>query len=145
MPVSAVLTGDDVMLCIKPGEHGSTYGGNPLACAVALTAMNVLLNEKLIDNSKRLGLLLGNFLHDMKTKFGFIAAVRGKGLFHAMVIKPEENKNAWTFCLQLMANGLLAKPTHSDIIRLAPPLVITENQLNECMAIIEKTLHHFRN
>lgn len=144
IPVSAVLANDEVMLCIKPGEHGSTYGGNPLACAVAIMAMKVLINENLIENSNQLGLQLGRFLNDMKLNFGFITQVRGKGLFHAMVIKPEGNRNAWQFCLQLMANGLLAKPTHSDIIRLAPPLIITEDQLTECMGIIEKTLHDFK-
>lgn len=143
MPVSAVLTNDEVMLCIKPGEHGSTYGGNPLACAVAMTAMKVLINEKLTENAKQLGALLGSFLNDMKSKFGFISTVRGKGLLHALVIKPDGKRNAWEFCLKLMQNGLLAKPTHNDIIRLAPPLVITETQLKECMGIIEKTLHDF--
>ena len=143
MPVSAVLTIDEVIRCIKPGEHGSTYGGNPLACAVAMTAMKVLINEKLTENAKQLGALLGSFLNDMKSKFGFISTVRGKGLLHALVIKPDGKRNAWEFCLKLMQNGLLAKPTHNDIIRLAPPLVITETQLKECMGIIEKTLHDF--
>jgi ornithine--oxo-acid transaminase len=143
LPVSAVLANDEIMLCIKPGEHGSTYGGNPLACAVAMSAMDVLLHENLIDRASRLGNLLGGFLKNMKSKFQFISTVRGKGLLHAMVIKPEGNRNAWEFCLKLMQNGLLAKPTHSDIIRLAPPLVITELQLKECMGIIEKTLHDF--
>jgi ornithine--oxo-acid transaminase len=143
MPVSAVLANDEVMLCIKPGEHGSTYGGNPLACAVATTAIKVLLNENLIENSKNLGILLGDFLKEMKSAYLFISEVRGKGLLHAMVIKPDGKRNAWQFCLQLMKNGMLAKPTHSDIIRLAPPLIITEAQLKECMAILRKTLSEF--
>jgi ornithine--oxo-acid transaminase len=143
MPVSAVLANDEVMLCIKPGEHGSTYGGNPLACAVATTAIKVLLNENLIENSKNLGILLGDFLKEMKSAYRFISEVRGKGLLHAMVIKPDGKRNAWQFCLQLMKNGMLAKPTHSDIIRLAPPLIITEAQLKECMAILRKTLSEF--
>ncbi|MCC6385313.1 MAG: ornithine--oxo-acid transaminase [Bacteroidia bacterium] len=140
IPVSAVLADDEIMLTIKPGEHGSTYGGNPLACSVAMAAMQVLINEKLAENAEHLGIILGSFLQKMKAEFPFITTVRGKGLFHAIVIHPADKCSAWDVCMQLMKNGLLAKPTHSDIIRLAPPLIITEDQLSECMAIIEKSL-----
>jgi aminotransferase (EC 2.6.1.-) len=141
VPVSAVLADDEIMLCIKPGEHGSTYGGNPLACAVAMTAMQVLIDEKMIENAALLGPLFARFLNQLQSKFKFIDTVRGKGLLHAIVISQSGKITAWDVCLRLMKNGLLAKPTHGNIIRLAPPLVITREQLEECMAIIEKSMN----
>ena len=138
LPVSAILANDEIMLCIKPGEHGSTYGGNPLAAKVAIAALKVLIDEKLAENAERLGkILLSEF---KKIKNDHIVLVRGKGLFCAMVIKPKNGKNAWDVCLALKENGLLAKPTHGDIIRFAPPLIINESQLRECIEIIRKTL-----
>ena len=126
LPVSAVLASDEIMLCIKPGEHGSTYGGNPLAAKVAVAALKVLIDEKLSENADRLGKILLSELKSIKNDY--ITLVRGKGLFCAMVIKPKNGKNAWDVCISLKDNGLLAKPTHGDIIRFAPPLIITESQ-----------------
>jgi len=140
-PVSAVLADDEVMMCIRPGEHGSTFGGNPLANKVAIAALKVVKDEELSKNAERLGKILrselANFDNDM------ITLVRGKGLLNAIVIKPKDGKEAWDVCLKLRDNGLLAKPTHGDIIRFAPPLVITESQLMECIAIIKKTILAF--
>ena len=140
-PVSAVLADDEVMMCIKPGEHGSTFGGNPLANKVAIAALEVVKDEKLSENAERLGKILrselANFNNDM------ITLVRGKGLLNAIVIKPKNGKEAWDVCLKLRDNGLLAKPTHGDIIRFAPPLVITEDQLMDCIAIIKRTILSF--
>ena len=138
LPVSAILANDEIMLCIKPGEHGSTYGGNPLAAKVAIAALKVLVDERLAENAERLGKILLTELK--KIKNDHIILVRGKGLFCAMVIKPKNGKNAWDVCLALKENGLLAKPTHGDIIRFAPPLIINESQLRECIEIIRKTL-----
>lgn len=144
MPVSAVLADDEIMLCIKPGEHGSTYGGNPLASKVAIAAINVLQDEKMYENSYRLGIFLLNELKKIQAeKNDIVTIVRGKGLFCAIVIKERKNKTAWELCLALKENGLLAKPTHGDIIRLAPPLIITEKQLMECVAILRKTILAF--
>jgi ornithine--oxo-acid transaminase len=140
-PVSAVLADDEVMLCIKPGEHGSTFGGNPLACRVAQAALEVVVEEKLADNAQRLGHVFRRELQNMDSDM--ITAVRGKGLLNAIVIKPKNGKEAWDVCLKLRDNGLLAKPTHGDIIRFAPPLVITESQLMECVDIIKNTLQSF--
>ncbi len=141
LPVSAVLADDEIMLCIKPGEHGSTYGGNPLAARVATVALEVLKSEKLSENAERLGKIL---LAELKSiKHEIIELVRGKGLFCAMVIKPHKGKDAWDLCVALKENGLLAKPTHGNIIRFAPPLIMTEDQLNECIAIIRKTIAAF--
>ena len=140
-PVSAVLANDDIMLCIKPGEHGSTYGGNPMACQVAITALQVVKEEKLAENADRMGTLLRKKLREIDSDR--ITQVRGKGLLNAIVIKEKNGKNAWDVCLKLKENGLLAKPTHGDIIRFAPPLVITEEQILECVAIIEKTIKSF--
>lgn len=143
-PVSAVLANDDIMLCIKPGQHGSTYGGNPIACKVAIAALTVLKEEQLSENSERLGKLLLDELKRIQAEYPeLIRAVRGKGLFCAMVINERNGKNAWDVCIELMKNGLLAKPTHGDIIRFAPPLVITEEQLPECIAIIRKVVKRF--
>ncbi|GDX51370.1 ornithine--oxo-acid transaminase [Bacteroidota bacterium] len=141
LPVSAVLCNDEIMLTIKPGEHGSTYGGNPLACAVTMTALDVLLDEKLAENSFYLGGILREELN--KLNKNLVTTVRGKGLFNAIVIKPHKGKDAWDFCIEMMKNGLLAKPTHGDIIRFAPPLVMTEEQLMECVEIIKKTAEEF--
>jgi ornithine--oxo-acid transaminase len=143
-PVSAVLADDDIMLCIKPGQHGSTYGGNPLACKVAIAALKVIEEEQLSENSERLGELLLNELKAIQAEYPqLIRTVRGKGLFCAMVINERNGKNAWDVCVELMKNGLLAKPTHGDIIRFAPPLVITEEQLLECVDIIRKVMKLF--
>ena len=140
-PVSAVLADDDVMLCIQPGEHGSTFGGNPLACKVAQAALEVVLDEKLAENAYRLGKI---FRREMRAiESDMVTLVRGKGLLNAIVIKPKNGKEAWDVCLRLRDNGLLAKPTHGDIIRFAPPLVMTEAQLMECIEIIKKTILSF--
>jgi len=143
-PVSAVLANDDIMLCIKPGQHGSTYGGNPLACKVGIAALTVLKEEKLAENSERLGKILLNELKAIQASYPeLVKEVRGKGLFCAMVIAERNGKDAWDVCVELMKNGLLAKPTHGDIIRFAPPLVINEDQLMECVAIIRKVVKMF--
>jgi ornithine--oxo-acid transaminase len=144
LPVSAVLADDAIMLCIKPGEHGSTYGGNPLACKVAMASINVLEEEHMYDNSYRLGkILLAELKKIQSEKSDVVLNVRGKGLFAAIVIKEREKKSAWELCLDLKENGLLAKPTHGDIIRLAPPLLITEKQLMVCVSILRKTILAF--
>jgi len=137
-PVSAVFANDDIMLCIKPGEHGSTFGGNPIACKVAIAALDVVKNEDLANRSDYLGKILREELR--KIDADMITLVRGKGLLNAIVIKPKNGKEAWDVCLSLKENGLLAKPTHGDIIRFAPPLVITEEQIMECVEIIKKTI-----
>jgi ornithine--oxo-acid transaminase len=142
MPVSAVLADDEIMLTIKPGEHGSTFGGNPLACAVAIAAMRVLVEEKLAENAEKMGQMLRDALSTMNPDF--IKVVRGKGLLNAIVVNNDyHGKNAWDFCLALKENGLLAKPTHGDKIRFAPPLVIDIEQMEECIAIIKKTVDAF--
>ncbi|MBL0047785.1 MAG: ornithine--oxo-acid transaminase [Bacteroidetes bacterium] len=141
LPVAAVLCRDEVMLTIKPGEHGSTYGGNPLACRVAIAALEVLKEEKMAENADRLGKILRDELS--KIKSDRITAIRGKGLLNAIVIEPRNGKDAWDVCIALKDNGLLAKPTHGDIIRFAPPLTITEEQIMECVGIIKKTLEEF--
>lgn len=143
-PVSAVLSNDEIMLCIKPGQHGSTYGGNPLAAKVAIAALTVLKEEKLSENSERLGKILLSELKKIQAEDPeFIKLVRGKGLFCAMVINERKGKNAWDVCVELSKHGLLAKPTHGDIIRFAPPLVITEAQLMECVEIIRRVVKLF--
>ena len=142
MPVSAVLADDEIMLTIKPGEHGSTFGGNPLACAVAIESMKVLLEESLADNAEKMGALLRNGLKEINHPY--IKIIRGKGLLNAIVVEDGyHGKTAWDFCLALKENGLLAKPTHGDKIRFAPPLVINEEQIKECLQIIKKTLEEF--
>ncbi|EDW69897.1 ornithine aminotransferase, mitochondrial [Drosophila virilis] len=135
-PVSAALANDEVMLCIKPGEHGSTYGGNPLGCRVAIAALEVLQEEKLAENAFKMGQLLRTELS--KLPKDVVTVVRGKGLLNAIVINPKYD--AWDVCLKLRDNGLLAKPTHGDIIRFAPPLVISEAQMLESIDIIKKTI-----
>ncbi|MDP1747445.1 MAG: aminotransferase class III-fold pyridoxal phosphate-dependent enzyme, partial [Bacteroidota bacterium] len=143
-PVSAVLANDEVMLCIKPGQHGSTYGGNPIACKVAIAGLTVLKEEQLSENSERLGKILLNELKAIQAEHPeLVKIVRGKGLFCAMVINEHNGKTAWDVCVELMKNGLLAKPTREDTIRFAPPLVITEKQLMECVAIIRKVVKTF--
>ncbi|MCR6718922.1 MAG: ornithine--oxo-acid transaminase [Chitinophagaceae bacterium] len=138
MPVSAVLADDEIMMTIKPGEHGSTYGGSPLACATAMAALNVLKDENMAERAEVLGQKLRKALRDLNSPF--IAEVRGKGLLNAIVVKDTDPDAAWKFCLRLMENGLLAKPTHGDKIRFAPPLVITAQQLDECVEIIAKSI-----
>ena len=140
-PVSAVLADDEIMLCIQPGEHGSTFGGNPLACKVAQAALEVVIDENLAENAYRLGKIFRRELRAFDNDM--ITLVRGRGLLNAIVIKPKDGKKAWDVCLKLRDNGLLAKPTHGDIIRFAPPLVITEEQLMDCIAIIKKTILSF--
>jgi ornithine--oxo-acid transaminase len=143
LPVSAVLANDEIILTIKPGEHGSTYGGNPLACAVAIEALQVLKDEKLAENAEVLGIIFRAEMNKLKTETNVITEVRGKGLFNAIVINEKQSKTAWDMCLQFAENGLLAKPTHGNIIRFAPPLVITKEQLMECVAIIRKVILAF--
>lgn len=143
-PVSAVLANDEIMLTIKPGEHGSTYGGNPLACAVAKAALQVVIDEKLAENANKLGKIFRQGLNDIASRNRLITLVRGKGLLNAIVVDTTEDSDlAWEICLKFRDNGLLAKPTHGNKIRLAPPLVITENQIQECLDIIEKSLNAF--
>jgi ornithine--oxo-acid transaminase len=140
-PVSAVLADDEIMLCIKPGQHGSTFGGNPLAAKVAITALQVIKDEKLAENAQRLGEIFRNELKSIKTDM--IELVRGKGLLNAAVIRPIGNKTAWDVCVKMAENGLLAKPTHDHIIRFAPPLVITEEQIHEAVNIIRQSILSF--
>jgi ornithine--oxo-acid transaminase len=141
MPVSAVLANDEVMLTLQPGEHGSTYGGNPLACKIAITALEVLQSENMAANAMELGLYFIEAIKNINSPH--IKTVRGKGLLTAIVIDHAEEDAAWRLCLELKENGLLAKPTHGDKIRLAPPLVITREQLDECIGIIKKSLMIF--
>jgi len=141
MPVSAVLSNDEIMLCIKPGEHGSTYGGNPLACKVAIAALEVVKEESLAENAAHLGPIFIDELQ--KIKSDMISIVRGKGLFVAMVINRMNGKDAWDVALRLKDNGLLSKPTHGTTLRFAPPLIINEEQLMEAAAIIKDTLLSF--
>ena len=138
MPVSAVLADDEIMLTIKPGEHGSTYGGSPLACKTAMIALQVLKEEKMADNATAMGKLLQNELKGLNSKH--ISLIRGKGLLNAIVINHSNKEAAWELCLQLKENGLLAKPTHGDKIRFAPPLIITRKQILECVEIIRDSL-----
>ncbi|XP_051523871.1 ornithine aminotransferase, mitochondrial-like isoform X2 [Myxocyprinus asiaticus] len=140
-PVSAVLCDDEVMLTIKPGEHGSTYGGNPLACRVAVAALEVLEEENLAENAERMGQILRAELNKLPREV--VSVVRGKGLLNAIVIKETKDYDAWKVCLRLRDNGLLAKPTHGDIIRFAPPLVIKEDEIRECVDIISRTIMSF--
>ncbi|MES2371059.1 MAG: ornithine--oxo-acid transaminase [Bacteroidota bacterium] len=138
LPVSAVLADDVIMMNIKPGEHGSTYGGNPLACAVAVTALTVLKEEKMAENAELMGQLFREELAKLQSPF--ITTIRGKGLLNAIVIKHDNADAAWDLCLALKENGLLAKPTHGDKIRFAPPLLINKEQVFECVGIIERAL-----
>ncbi|RYY24635.1 MAG: ornithine--oxo-acid transaminase, partial [Chitinophagaceae bacterium] len=138
LPISAVLADDDIMLTIRPGEHGSTYGGNPLACAVAITALEVLKEGNMSANAEAMGQLLRDEL--MALDSPFISIVRGKGLLNAIVIDHGDENAAWKLCMQMKDNGLLAKPTHGDKIRFAPPLIITAEQIKEAVAIISSSL-----
>lgn len=145
LPVSCVLADDDIMLVIKPGEHGSTFGGNPLAAAVCMEALQILKDEKLADNAARLGVIFRVRMQALISKTKLITLVRGKGLLNAIVINDSpESETAWNLCIEFMKNGLLAKPTHGNIIRFAPPLVITEDQVHECCDIIEKCVLNFK-
>ena len=141
MPVSCVLANDDIMLCFKPGEHGSTYGGNPIAARVSIAALEVVRDEKLAENAEKLGQVFRDRIS--KIHSDMIELVRGKGLLNAVVIKPKNGKTAWDVCLKLRDKGLLAKPTHQHIIRFAPPLVINKMELMEAIGIIENTIAEF--
>ncbi|KIA84211.1 ornithine--oxo-acid aminotransferase [Kaistella solincola] len=144
-PVSAVLANDSIMNVIKPGQHGSTFGGNPIACAVALAALGVVEDENLSERAEELGRLFRSEIEKVIEKTELITKVRGKGLLNAILINDSpESSTAWDLCMELKNNGLLAKPTHGNIIRLAPPLVITEEQILECVKIIEKTVLEFK-
>ena len=138
MPVAAILANDEIMLTIKPGEHGSTYGGNPLACAVAIASLKVLKDEQMAENAEAMGNILRAEL--VKLNSPLIKTVRGKGLLNAIVIQHDNPDASWDLCLALRDNGLLAKPTHGDKIRFAPPLLITKEQIMECVEIIRKSL-----
>ena len=144
-PVSAVLANNEVMMCIKAGEHGSTFGGNPLACAVAKAALEVIIEEDLAENAYNLGEYFREELNKFIKDSPIVKLVRGKGLLNAIVINDtEESKTAWNICLEMKNNGLLAKPTHGNIIRFAPPLTITKNQLDDCIKIIIDTLKGYK-
>ena len=138
LPVSAVLCDDEIMMTIKPGQHGSTYGGNPLACRIAIESLKVLKEEAMAENAAEMGELLRNELRKLNSPH--IALIRGKGLLNAIVIKHENPEAAWELCLALKDNGLLAKPTHGDKIRFAPPLLISREQIMDCVSIIAKSL-----
>ncbi len=140
-PVSAVLADNEIMLCIKPGQHGSTFGGNPIAARVAVTALEVIRDEKLAENAERLGAIFRQQLKSINAEM--IGLVRGKGLLNAIVVTPKNGKTAWDVCVKMAENGLLAKPTHEHIIRFAPPLVITEDQIMEAVDIIRKSILAF--
>ncbi|MCO5240664.1 MAG: ornithine--oxo-acid transaminase [Chitinophagaceae bacterium] len=137
LPVSAILANDEIMLTIQAGEHGSTYGGNPLACSVAIEALSVLKEEKMAENAEQAGALLRSELKKLNSPY--IQTIRGKGLLNAIIIRHKDTEAAWQLCLKLKENGLLAKPTHGDKIRLSPPLVITKEQVMECVDIIAKS------
>ncbi|MFZ1517421.1 MAG: ornithine--oxo-acid transaminase [Ignavibacteriaceae bacterium] len=144
MPVSAALANDEVMLAIKPGQHGSTFGGNPLACKVAIASLEVLIEEKLAENAFAMGAYFRSEVQKMVNEFEHLTLVRGKGLLNAIVIKPAKSgKTAWDVCVALKENGMLAKPTHGDIIRFAPPLVITKDEIDLAVSIIRKVLKDF--
>jgi ornithine--oxo-acid transaminase len=140
-PVSAVLADDPVMLTIQPGEHGSTFGGNPVAAKVAIAALDVVKDEKLAENAEKLGKIFREEFRSIDSEM--ISVVRGKGLLNAVVIKPKDGKTAWDVCVAMKENGVLAKPTHGDIIRFAPPLVISEEQLRDAMDKIKQTFKEF--
>jgi ornithine--oxo-acid transaminase len=144
-PVSAVLANNEIMDVIRPGQHGSTFGGNPVAAKVAMAALEVVNDENLIQNARKLGHLFRSEMNKIIDKTDLVTKVRGKGLLNAILINDTpDSSTAWNICMKLRDNGLLAKPTHGNIIRFAPPLVMTENQLMECVAIIEKTLLEFK-
>jgi len=138
LPISAVLADDAIMLTIRPGEHGSTYGGNPLACKVAMASLAVLMNENMAANAEAMGQLFRDELAALQSPF--IKTIRGRGLLNAIVVAHPDKEAAWRLCLALKENGLLAKPTHGDKVRFAPPLIITAAQVRECVGIIGKSL-----
>ena len=143
-PVSAVFANDEVMLCIQPGEHGSTFGGNPLACAVAKAALEVVLEENLASNAEKLGAYFRDKMNEYISKSDLVSLVRGKGLLNAIVINDDEKSStAWDLCVKMKMNGLLAKPTHGNIIRFAPPLVINKDQLDTCIDIIISSIEEY--
>ena len=143
-PVSAILASDEVMLTIKPGEHGSTFGGNPVACEVAMAALKVIRDEKLSENAHNMGVIFRDKIQTYINNSNIVEKIRGKGLLNAIVIKDDENSDiAWNICLKMAEKGLLAKPTHGNIIRFAPPLIINEDQLNNCIEIIISSLKDF--
>ena len=143
-PVSAILASDEVMLTIKPGEHGSTFGGNPVACEVAMAALKVIRDEKLAENAHNMGVIFRDKIQTYINSSNIVEKIRGKGLLNAIVINDDENSDiAWNICLKMAENGLLAKPTHGNIIRFAPPLIINEVQLNNCIEIIISSLKDF--
>ena len=143
-PVSAILASDEVMLTIKPGEHGSTFGGNPVACEVAMAALKVIRDEKLAENAAKMGVIFREKLQSYINESKIVEEIRGKGLLNAIIINDEENSDiAWNICLKMAQNGLLAKPTHGNIIRFAPPLIINDEQLNNCIDIIISSLKDF--
>ena len=143
-PVSAILSSDEVMLTIKPGEHGSTFGGNPLACEVAIAALDVIQKENMIENAEKLGKIFRKEINDFIKNSSITKLVRGTGLLNAIVINDDENGDtAWNICMSMAEKGLLAKPTHGNIIRFAPPLIINEEQLKDCIKIITTTLNEF--
>jgi len=143
-PVSAILASDEVMLTIKPGEHGSTFGGNPVACEVAMAALRVIKDEKLSENAHNMGVIFRDKIQTYINSSNIVEKIRGKGLLNAIVIKDDENSDiAWNICLKMAEKGLLAKPTHGNIIRFAPPLIINEDQLNNCIEIIISSLRDF--
>jgi ornithine--oxo-acid transaminase len=144
-PVSAVLADDEIMLVIKPGQHGSTFGGNPIAAKVAIAALEAVNDENLIQNARKLGAFFRSEMNRIISKSDLVIKVRGKGLLNAIVVNDSETgKTAWNLCLAFKENGLLAKPTHGNIIRFAPPLIITKEQITECIEIIEKTINSFK-
>jgi ornithine--oxo-acid transaminase len=144
-PVSAVLANDDIMMVIKPGQHGSTFGGNPIAARVAMASLGVVTDEQLMVNARNLGKLFRKEMQRIIDTTDLIVKVRGKGLLNAIIVNDTpDSKTAWNLCVQLKENGLLAKPTHGNIIRFAPPLVMTEQELMECVAIIEKTIRNYK-
>ena len=144
LPVSAVLANNDIMEVITPGSHGSTFGGNPLACAVAMASLEVVKDENLAERADHLGTIFRDHMEKLVTESNLVTLVRGKGLLNAIVINDSEDSDtAWEICLALRDNGLLAKPTHGNIIRFAPPLVMTEDQLLDCVGIIRRTILEF--
>ncbi|TNF47601.1 MAG: ornithine--oxo-acid transaminase [Bacteroidetes bacterium] len=144
-PVSAVLANDEIMMVIKPGQHGSTFGGNPIAAKVAIAALEVIEEEGLIENAERLGKIFRKEMQRIIDSSDLVLKVRGKGLLNAIIVNDTpDSSTAWDLCVQLKENGLLAKPTHGNIIRFAPPLVMSEEQLMECVSIIEKTINSFK-
>ena len=143
-PVSAILSSNEIMLTIKPGEHGSTFGGNPLACKVAIAALNVIKEEELARNADKLGIIFREKLNNYIKGSTIVQSVRGKGLLNAIIINDDNDSNiAWNICLKMASKGLLAKPTHGNIIRFAPPLIINKNQLDDCITIIISALKEF--